>query len=168
MHRCSGWYERATLSATTMMESTAKSWMAGTRPAMRKRRRGCAFLRSSSYGGGSTNPTGKSVVFASWPVQPHLQKYSCSLLTQISSLIRAVLSQEEGRCARHERGAGCGGRESVRRAMAVAGRDEPRERSASVQDDRRFSGRQSRVVLAPVAGVKFAEASRPDRAQTKP
>jgi hypothetical protein len=114
------------------------------------------------------NPTGKSVVFASWPVQPHLQKYSCSLLTQISSLIRAVLSQEEGRCARHGRGAGCGGRESVRRAMAIAGRDEPRERSASVQDDRRLSGRQSRVVLAPVAGVKFVEASRPDRAQTKP
>src|ERR1700687_5515321 len=32
---------------------------------------------------------------------------------------------------RHERGAGCGGRESVRRAMAIAGRDEPRERSAA-------------------------------------
>src|ERR1700676_5784632 len=40
----------------------------------------------------------------------------------------------------------------------VAGRDEPRERSASVQDDRRFSGRQSRVVLTPVAGAKLAEA----------
>src|SRR5439155_5459663 len=65
----------------------------------------------------------------------------------------------EGRIARrHERGAGCGGRESVRRAMAVAGRDEPRERSASVQDDRRLSGRQSRVVLTPVAGAKLAEA----------
>jgi hypothetical protein len=43
--------------------------------------------------------------------------------------------------------------------MAVAGRDEPRERLAGVQDDRRFSGRRSRVVLTPVAGVKFAEAS---------
>src|ERR1700676_2648675 len=32
---------------------------------------------------------------------------------------------------RHERGTGCGGRESVRRAMAIAGRDEPRERSAA-------------------------------------
>ena len=65
----------------------------------------------------------------------------------------------EGRIARrHERGAGCGGRESARRAMAVAGRDEPRERSASVQDDRRLSGRQSRVVLTPVAGAKLAEA----------
>ena len=42
--------------------------------------------------------------------------------------------------------------------IAIAGRDEPRERSASVRDDRRFSGRQSRVVLAPVAGVKLAEA----------
>jgi hypothetical protein len=69
---------------------------------------------------------------------------------------------------RHERGAGCGGRESVRRAMAVAGRDEPRERSAGVQDDRRLSGLRSRVVLAPVAGVKFAEARRPDRALDKP
>ena len=42
--------------------------------------------------------------------------------------------------------------------MAIAGRDEPRERSASVRDDRRFSGRQSRVVLTPVAGAKLAEA----------
>src|SRR5258707_13175838 len=68
---------------------------------------------------------------------------------------------------RHERGAGCGGRKGVRRATAVAGRDEPRERSDSVQDDRRLSGRQNRVVLAPVAGVKFAEASRPNRALDK-
>jgi hypothetical protein len=59
---------------------------------------------------------------------------------------------------RHERGTGCGGRESARRAMAIAGRDEPRERSASARDDRRFSGRQSRVVLTPVAGAKLAEA----------
>ena len=53
-------------------------------------------------------------------------------------------------------------------AQAVAGRDEPRERSASVQDDRRLSGRQSRVVLAPVAGVKSVEVRRPDRALYKP
>src|SRR5215208_5295660 len=31
-------------------------------------------------------------------------------------------------------------------------------------DERSCGGRQSRVVLAPVAGVKLAEASRPDRA----
>src|SRR6476659_9876315 len=42
--------------------------------------------------------------------------------------------------------------------MAIAGRDEPRERSAGVQDDRRLSGRRSRVVLTPVAGAKPAEA----------
>ena len=35
-------------------------------------------------------------------------------------------------------------------------------------DERSCCGRQSRVVLAPVAGVKLAEASRPDRAWTKP
>jgi hypothetical protein len=69
---------------------------------------------------------------------------------------------------RHERGAGCGGRESVRRAMAIAGRDEPRERVAARETIGAFRGRQSRVVLAPVAGVKFVEARRPDRAQTKP
>ena len=97
--------------------------------------------------------------FPKWPVQPLLQKYFCSRLTQISSLIRTVPSRQEGRIARrHERGAGCGGRESVGRAIAIAGRDEPRERSASVQDDRRFSGRQSRVVPTPVAGAKLAEA----------
>ena len=33
-------------------------------------------------------------------------------------------------------------------------------------DERCCCGRQSRVVLAPVAGVKFAEARRPDRVQT--
>src|SRR6266404_2161779 len=32
---------------------------------------------------------------------------------------------------RHGRGMGCGGREGVRRAKAIAGRDEPRERSAA-------------------------------------
>jgi hypothetical protein len=65
------------------------------------------------------------------PVQPHLQKYSVSGLTQITSISLAV-PPTEGRIARrHERGTGCGGRESVRRAMAIAGRDEPRERCAA-------------------------------------
>ena len=50
--------------------------------------------------------------------------------------------------------------------MAIAGRDEPRERFCGARDDRRFSGRQSRVVLTPVAGAKLAEACRPDRART--
>ena len=61
--------------------------------------------------------------FAKAPVQPLLQKYFCSRLTQISSLIRTVPSRQEGRIARrHERGAGCGGRESVRRCQGMAGR----------------------------------------------
>jgi hypothetical protein len=34
-----------------------------------------------------------------WPVQSHLQKYSASRFTQISSLIRAVPSHSEGRLA---------------------------------------------------------------------
>src|SRR5258708_17486072 len=46
-----------------------------------------------------------------------------------------------------------------RRAMAVAGRDEPRERPAGAQDERRFSVRQNRVVLTPVAGAKSAVAA---------
>ena len=36
-----------------------------------------------------------------------------------------------------------------RRAMAVAGRDEPRERCTGAQDERRFSVRQNCVVLTP-------------------
>jgi hypothetical protein len=59
---------------------------------------------------------------------------------------------------RHERGAGCGGRESVRRATAIAGRDEPRERCAACRMIGAFCVRQNRVVLAPIAGVKLAEA----------
>src|SRR6476620_2185921 len=49
-------------------------------------------------------------------------------------------------------------------AQAVAGRDEPRERCAACRMIGAFCVRQNRVVLAPVAGAKFAEANRPDRA----
>jgi hypothetical protein len=120
---------------------------------------------------GSTHPTCPLILpdgqitscFPKWPVQPPLQKYFRSCLTQITSISLTVSFHRGAIARRHERGAGCGGRESARRATAIAGRDEPRERSASARDDRRFSGRQSRVVLTPVAGVKFAEASRPDR-----
>jgi hypothetical protein len=72
-----------------------------------------------------------SSCFPKWSVQPLLQKYFASRLTQISSLSRTVSSHRGAIARRHERGAGCGGRESVRRAMAIAGRDEPRERSAA-------------------------------------
>src|SRR5258705_3603549 len=43
-------------------------------------------------------------------------------------------------------------------APDVAGRDEPRERSRARKTNGASGGRQSRVVLAPVAGAKFAEA----------
>ena len=46
-----------------------------------------------------------------------------------------------------------------RRAIDVAGRVEPRERFTGVQDERRFSVRQNRVVLTPVADAKPAVAN---------
>jgi hypothetical protein len=51
----------------------------------------------------------------------------------------------------------------------VAGRVEPRERSAGAQDERRLSVRQNRVVSTPVAGAKSAVAysTRPGRAAAK-
>src|SRR5258707_1277689 len=61
-----------------------------------------------------TNPTGKSLPIFRNRVKPVLQKYFCFLPTQISSLIPTVRSRQEGRCARHQRGAGCGGRGSAR------------------------------------------------------
>src|SRR5947209_1851123 len=65
------------------------------------------------------------------PVQPLLQKYFPSRLTQITSRSFTVPSHRGAVRDRHGRGAGCGGREGVWRAMAVAGRDEPRERFAA-------------------------------------
>src|SRR5438876_2468080 len=117
--------------------------------------------------------------FPKWLVQPLLQKYFCFGPRQITSLIRTVSSQGGAIARRHERGAGCGGRESARRCQGMAGRvDKARELTNGTQTNgavarrslwrRRVRGRRSRVVLAPVAGVKFAEASRPDRAWYKP
>jgi len=69
-------------------------------------------------------------LFGKVPVQPQLQKYIPSRFPQIKSITRAVSSQARGARDRHERGAGCGGR----------------ERAA---DERHRSGRRSRVVLTP-------------------
>jgi hypothetical protein len=67
-------------------------------------------------------PTGKSLrVFRNDLSSPLLQKYFASLPTQISSLIRTVPSHRGAIARRHERGAGCGGRESVRRAWQLQG-----------------------------------------------
>jgi hypothetical protein len=67
-------------------------------------------------------PTGKSLArFRDPRVQPLLQKYFPSRLTQISSLSRTVPSHRGAIARRHERGAGCGGRKGVRRAWQSQG-----------------------------------------------
>jgi hypothetical protein len=52
---------------------------------------------------------------------------------------------------RHERGMGCGGRDSVGAPLNLVS-------DLQVRDERRFSVRQNRVVLTPVAGAKSAVA----------
>src|ERR1700682_1274788 len=68
-------------------------------------------------------PTGKS---ANWLSSPGCKNILYPLrltATPNQWLSRTVPSRQEGRIARrHERGTGCGGRESVRRVTAIAGR----------------------------------------------
>src|SRR6266478_2982346 len=108
----------------------AKTWMAGTSPAMTKVRQvtPSTFALRATADRPTDLPDG---LFCKSPVQPLLQKYFRSGLTQITSISLTVPSHRGAIARRHERGAGCGGRESVRRAMAIAGRDEPRERFAA-------------------------------------
>src|SRR5258706_11267098 len=75
---------------------------------------------------------------------------------------RATVLEVDRRSSR-TLGTGCDGRGSVGRALAIAGRVLARERSGGVQTTDACCGRQSRVVLAPVAGVKLAEARQLDR-----
>jgi hypothetical protein len=63
-------------------------------------------------------PDGQISEFA---VQPLSQKYSCFVLTQITSISTTVPTQGAYR-DRHGRGAGCGGRGSVRRDRLSRGR----------------------------------------------
>jgi len=60
-------------------------------------------------------------LFCNLPVQPLLQKYFVSPLTQITSKSITVPSHRGAYRDRHGRGAGCGGRESVRRAWQSQG-----------------------------------------------
>jgi hypothetical protein len=53
---------------------------------------------------------------------------------------------------------------AARRASVIAGQVSARERSGSRKTSGAGCGRQNRVVLAPVAGVKSAEVRKPDRA----
>jgi len=62
------------------------------------------------------------------PVQPLARKYICSRLTQITFINAAVSSHWGAYRDRHERGAGCDGREGS-------------------ADERCWRGRRSRVVL---------------------
>jgi hypothetical protein len=95
-----------------------------------------------------------------WPVQPCFRKYFAFPLTQIKSKTLAVLSPE-GRLAIVTNA----GWDAVDAAASGAWRErraghplrEPRERSNGARTNGDSCGRQSRVVLAPVAGVKLAE-----------
>src|SRR5437016_318613 len=83
-------------------------------------------------------PTGKSLrVFRNGLSSAFCKNIFSFRPKQITSLIRTVPSRQEGRIARrHERGAGCGGRGSVRRCQGMAGRvDKARELTNGTQTD---------------------------------
>src|SRR5260370_29830855 len=74
-------------------------------------------------------------------------------------LSRTVPFRQEGRIARrHERGTGCSGRESVRRATAVAGRAQLVSEFQRARRTTLVCRRPNRVDLTPVAAAKFTEA----------
>ena len=124
-------------------------------------------------------PVGVSNPFCDFAVKPHSRKYSYLRPGRRSSR-RLMSCPERGALAIVTNvGMGCGGRGSVGRVIAIAGRfyvsdHAARGRTALQrlrQDfDRLHAGgggigggcrvRQSRVVLAPVAGVKLAEVVR--------
>ena len=93
------------------------------------------------------------------PVQPSFEIFIAFLVGQISSISSRHPVPRRGALAIVTNvGTGCGGRGSVgrncgRRAVSVSDH-------ASAQDERCGCVRQSRVVLAPVAGVKLAEVFR--------
>jgi hypothetical protein len=72
-----------------------------------------------------------------------------SCRTQIIGQMRASCSGKRGGRASSRTRDGMWWTQERRRAMDVAGRVEPRERWAGVQDERRLSVRQNRVVLTP-------------------
>src|ERR1700676_4208555 len=89
----------------------------------------------------------------------HDGQNSASRRPQINGLTPAVPFRQEGR-SRVVTNAGRDVVDATASArIAVAGRVEPRERLTGAQDERRFSVRQNRVVLTPVAGAKSAVAN---------
>src|SRR3954469_18805498 len=109
-------------------------------------------------------PTGKSLK----PVQPFAQKYSASRSPQITPTTPAIPRPQEGRIA-IVTDVGCG-----ERWPRHAGRATRLRRVSLLMSEGRAptngvkSGRQSRVVLAPVAGVKPAEVLRNPTGFQKP
>src|SRR6266849_7511875 len=85
--------------------------------------------------GAKTLPDGQiTSCFPKWLVQPLLQKYFASPLTQIRCISRTSRPTRGAIARRHERGAGCGGRKSVRRCQGMAGRvDKARELTNGTQ-----------------------------------
>ena len=76
---------------------------------------------------------------------------------RIEGYFCAVPFRQEGRIARrHERGTGCGGRESAG-AIAIAGRVRLVSDPAACRTNDVSRVRQNRVVPTPVAGAKLAE-----------
>src|SRR5882757_2487589 len=101
-------------------------------------------------------------------VQPLLQKYFCFRLTRLKSISLAVLSPRGALAIVID-----AGRDAVDAAASGAQVElqggfwiEPDPLAIKRRaDDRCSCVRQNRVVLAPVAGAKAAEACRPDRAR---
>src|SRR5216684_2794562 len=113
----------------------AKTWMAGTSPAMTKVRQvtPSTFALRATADRPTDLPDG---LFCKSPVQPHLQKYFRSRLTQIRCISKPSRPTEGRIARRHERGAGCGGRGSIRRCQGMAGRvDKARELTNGTQTD---------------------------------
>jgi hypothetical protein len=113
-----------------------------------------AFALRATPDGQLICPTGKSPIFLS---SPPAKNISLAPSGKSSPLISTVLPHKGAYRDRHERGAGCGGRGSAWARDVIAGRVS-RERSTARWTNGDCGVRQSRVVLAPVAGVKSAEA----------
>ena len=134
----------------------------------------------SGAGGGSAQRGVTST--ATWPLQrpdgqiTSVYQKSCQApFEKIFRLTRREITftdspvpPDKGRCARHERAVGCDGRDSVGRAVAAAGRDEPRERHVACRRTALLTipagtGRDARGPARALAGwARTAKSCGPD------
>ena len=98
------------------------------------------------------------------PVQPSFKKYSAMLVGQIISTSLRHPVPQEGRWPSSQTLGWDAVDAAASGANEIAGQASVCERSTGAIDERRCGVRQSRVVLAPVAGVKLAEVHEPNRA----